>query len=522
MKIVTGEEAKNGLMKGVELITKAVKSTLGPKGGVVILETGYGNPVVTKDGVTVAKHIELNDSIQDQAARILKQAAINTVNKVGDGTTTTIVLADAIIKEGFSLMKEGVKAITIKRELEAALPILQKVLDKLTIPVDSHLKSIATISTNNDETLGNTISEVFEKVGKDGLVKVMPSERNKIEIEYTKGSEYENGYIHPAFMTNEVSRKAEYKDIAVLVLSGKLTKDSLLESIFTYTGVENKPLLVIANEIDNEAYSLLVYNRQRLNLPLVVTVAPSFGDTRKDLMKDIAVLTGTQVFEAKSIYRLVSTELGHAESLIVTDETQTIIGGKGLETEAFEEHIKLIEARENELTEKVDKDFLKKRISWLLGKVAMINVGATTDAERNEIKDRVDDAVAAVTSAMEGGILPGGGSTLHFLSRFEYSNYDFEEVYQIGVIAKRILSQALKAPMYALLTNANYDLSQLPVYIDGTKFNAGINVLTNTPCYDMIKEGIVDPAQVSKIALESAISVANVILTTECVIVNEK
>lgn len=521
MRIAHNKAARERLISGVRKLSKTVKSTLGPKGGTVILQTNFGSPTVTKDGVTIAKHIVLNDSVENQAVQIVKQAAVNTVNKVGDGTTTTTVLAEAIINEGLRFIEEGVRPIVIKRELDAALPVILERLDHYTAPADLHLKSIATISTNNDEVLGGMISDVFNKVGKEGLVKVMPSERNKIDIEYTTGSEYENGYINPVFMTNEVSRKAEYKDISVLVLSGKLTKDSLLESIFTYTGIEHKPLYVIVNEIDNEAYSLLIYNRQKLGLPLVVTVAPSFGDTRKDLMKDIAVLTGTQVYEAKSIYKIESNGLGHADAIIVTDESQTIIGGRGLNTDEFNAHVELINAREAESAEKVDKDFLKKRVSWLLGKVAIINVGATTDAERNELKDRIDDAVAAVTAAMEGGILPGGGSTLYHLSRFEFNNYDFEAIPKIGMVARRILSQALKAPMHTLLANANFDISTLPKYLDTNTFNKGVNVLTNEMCYDLTKEGIVDPAQVTKIALESAISVANIILTTEAVITNE-
>lgn len=509
MKTLHGHAARKAIKNGVDIIADAVKVTLGPKGNNVLIQNLYGAPSSTKDGVTVAKALDLDNPVFDMGAQLIKEAAAQTVDQVGDGTTTVTVLTQALLANGFSLVDKGVKSIEIKRRWLENLDIVVGRLNKDAIPVKDNLdllKSVAKISANNDEYIGNLIADTFEKIGEDGAVKVVTSSTNKVDVVITNGSTYDNGYITPHFVTDETTMRAEYSDANIMIVNGRLTKGELFFEALHFA--QENPLLIICDEIDNESLSLAVLNAQQAGLKLVIVVSPGFGDARRSLLQDIAITTGatilnpTNMKETEGRLRLA---LGSASNIIVTKDDFCIINGKNYASEAITGYVDNLKTTRSLLEEKADINFIDKRIASLIGKVATIKVGANSEIEMKELKDRIDDAVSAVAAALEEGVVIGGGNQLAI-----YAN-NLEDIKSLTEIDKAYFN-ALMAPWVCIMSNASLECSK---YYGSTDriMNVADGIMT-----DPIEAGIVDPMKVTKIALTTATSIAATVLTTECLI----
>ncbi|MFQ5493205.1 MAG: chaperonin GroEL [Candidatus Dojkabacteria bacterium] len=517
-QIIFDEEARKQLKEGVDMLADAVKITLGPKGRNVLLEKSFGAPHITKDGVTIAKEIDLEDNMHNAGAQILKEAATKTVDRAGDGTTTAVVLAQAIISAGFKNIAAGANPMEIRVGIEKGIADLIAELKKMAKEVKGkeEIKKVAVVSANGDEEIGEHIAEVMHEVGREGVITVEEGQTFGIKTEYKEGMRFDKGYISPYFVTNTDDLTAEIKDAYILITDGKISavKDMLpvIEKI-AQTG--KKDIVIIAEDVEGEALATLIVNKLKGILNVVSVKAPAFGDRRKEMLQDIAILTGGSVISEEVGKTLENTEvedLGRADKIIVGKEETTIIGGKGSAADV-KDRISLIKKEISATDSDYDKEKLQERLAKLSGKVAVIEVGAATEVEMKERKDRLDDALQATRAAVEEGVVPGGGVALiDSRDALKSTKVDGDEK-----IAIDILMRALEEPARLIAENAGKEGSVVVSKIGSGK---GYNARTDK-FVDMIAEGILDPVKVTRLALENAASVAMLLLTTESVVVDK-
>ncbi|EDM23492.1 chaperonin GroEL [Caminibacter mediatlanticus TB-2] len=521
-EIVYSDKARNELLAGVEKLADAVRVTMGPKGRNVLLQRSFGAPHITKDGVSVAKEIELKDPVENMGAQLVKEVASKTADEAGDGTTTATVLAHAIFKEGLKYITAGANPIAVKRGMDAATKAIIEELKKMSKPVENkeQIAQVATISANNDKKIGELIAEAMDKVGKDGVITVEEGKSLEDELEVVEGMQFDRGYLSPYFVTNPDKMVAEYEDAYILLYDKKISnmKDllPLLEQLVQQGG--NKPLLIIAEDVDGEALATLVVNKLRGVLNVVAVKAPGFGDRRKAMLQDIAILTGGQVISeelGRTLESATLADLGQAGRIVVDKENTTIVDGKG-DKAAIEARINQIKKEIEETTSDYDREKLQERLAKLSGGVAVIKVGAATETEMKEKKDRVDDALSATKAAVEEGIVIGGGSAiLKAAKKAEVESVDPDE--QIGI---DIIKRAVKAPIKQIASNAGYEPGVVVMTVENGDENLGFNAATGE-YVDMFEAGIIDPTKVERIALQNATSVGGLLLTTEAAVTEE-
>ena len=522
-KITFSKEARNKLADGVDKLANAVTATLGPSGRNVIIEQDMGMPVSTKDGVTVAKSIELKDKVENLGAQIVKQASIKTAEQAGDGTTTSTLLAQSILNDGIDRMKAGSNAVDIKRGIDKAVKDVVKYLDEQSkdITDEEQLKQIATISANNDTEVGELISTAMDKVGQDGVVTIEESKTGETYLETVEGMQFNRGYKSPYFVTDNNTMTAVLQNPLILITDKRLNAVKELLPILEGVSQQNKSLLVIADDIDGEALSTMVVNKMRGILPVVAVKAPEFGDRKKAMLVDIATLTGGTVVSTEKGMRLdkfQSEWLGKANKVTVTKDTATIIDALGSQ-EALEQRVQEIRTQIDETTSPYEKEKLQERLAKFMGGIAIVHVGGHTEVEMKEKKDRVEDALHATKAAIEEGILPGGGIALLNASKLLVGQIDqLENDEQTGY---DIIISALERPFYKILENAGYENSNIgdieSRIITENDFWFGYNP-REEDFFNMFKEGIIDPTKVTRLALENAASVAGTLLITEAVV----
>ena len=524
-KIVSfGSEARSSLQEGLDILANAVKATLGPRGRHAAIERGYGPPLITKDGVTVARSIELEDRLQNMGASLVKSVASSTNALAGDGTTTATVLAQAIYTEGSKMVAAGHNPVLIKRGIDMAVEIVTAKLKEISVDVsnESMLNSIAIISANNDLKLGGMIGEVVASVGEDGLISVEESAGVETSVSYSDGLSFDRGYITPAFSTNLEKMVTELENPFVLIYDGRISKTSDLMPVMEAVSETGRPLLVIAQTVESEALETLVLNKARKSLISCAVRAPGFGDIRRDILGDLATVCSGTVFSNETSNQLRGVTLamlGQARRITVSRDSTTIIDGAG-EQNAVDDRANTIRCRMATAgLETYEVAAFKQRLSWLLGSVAIFKVGGVSETEVKEKKDRVEDAINAVKAAIEEGVVPGGGAALlHCVSSLELAKKSggltTEEVVGIEVIAN-----AIKAPFSQILTNAgvNYHLHMENI-ISSESNVIGFNALHVRMEDDMIEAGIIDPVKVVRTALENAASSSGILLTTEVTI----
>ena len=529
-KITFSKDARNKLADGVDKLANAVTATLGPSGRNVIIEQDMGNPVSTKDGVTVAKSIVLKDKVENLGAQIVKQASIKTAEQAGDGTTTSTLLAQSILSEGLDRMKQGSNAVDIKRGIDDAVKDIVNYLsvESKDVTKEDQLKQIATISANNDTEVGELISAAMDNVGSDGVVAIEESKTGETYLETVEGMQFNRGYKSPYFVTDNNSMQAILNDPYVLITDKKLQHVKELLPILEAVSSQNKSLLLIADDIGGEALSTLVVNKMRGILPVVAVNAPEFGDRRKDMLQDIAVLTGATVVSSEKGMRLDKFDtnwLGKANKVTVGKDQTTIVDAQG-EPDAIEVRVQEIKSQIEETTSPYDKQKLQERLSKFVGGVALVHVGGLTEIEMKEKKDRVDDALHATKAAIEEGILPGGGvallnSALWLTDSLSNELDDSPRPQGDRAIGYDIVIKACERPFYKILKNAGYSYDQIgdieSVIKSRGEFWFGYNP-REEDFFDMFKEGIIDPTKVTRLALENAASVAGTLLITEAVV----
>ena len=513
------EDARQRVRKGVETLSKAVQVTLGPKGRNVVLDKSFGAPHITKDGVTVAKEIALEDKYENIGAQIVKEVASKTADNAGDGTTTATVLAESIFVEGLKSLSAGSNPILLKRGIDKAVAKIVGELKQKSKPINSNkeIAQVATISANNDIEIGALIAKAMEKVGKDGVVTVEEGKTLETELDVVEGMNFDRGYINPYFITDIDKQEAILEDPAILICDKKISSMKELLPILKATIESGKALLIIAEDIDGEALATLVVNRLRAGLKVCAIKAPGFGDRRKEMLRDIAILTGSEVISEEAGHKLENTtveQLGSAKKIVVKKDDTTIISGCG-ETNEIQSRKEQIRKQIETSTSDYDREKLQERLAKLAGGVAVINVGAATEVEMKEKKDRVDDALHATKAAVEEGILPGGGSALvhciDFLSSLENELLGDEKV---GV---SIIKKAIEAPIRIIASNAGEEGSVIFHKVRSGNETFGWDALTGTYT-DMVEAGIIDPTKVVRSALQNAASVASLLLTTEAVV----
>ena len=522
-KITFSKDARNKLADGVDKLADAVTATLGPSGRNVIIEQDMGMPVSTKDGVTVAKSIELKNKVENLGAQIVKQASIKTAEQAGDGTTTSTLLAQAILTDGLNFMKKGQNAVDIKRGIDKAVKDVVTYLEDKSkeITDEEQLKQIATISANNDTEIGELISTAMDKVGQDGVVTIEESKTGETYLETVEGVQFDRGYKSPYFVTDNSTMTAVLQSPYVLITDKRLNSVKELLPVLESVSQQSKSLLIIADDIDGEALSTMVVNKMRGILNCAVVKAPSFGDRKKDMLEDIAILTGGTVVSTEKGMRLDKFQgewLGKANKVTITKETTTIIDAKGDE-ESITNRVEDIKTLIDETNSPYEKEKLQERLATFIGGVAIVHVGGMTEVEMKEKKDRVEDALHATKAALEEGILPGGGIALLNASMLLVDQIgDLEGDEQTGY---DIIISALERPFYKILLNAGYtngDIGDIELKIkeDGD-FWYGYNP-REQDYFNMFKEGIIDPTKVTRLALENAASVAGTLLITEAVV----
>lgn len=515
-------EARNRMKKGVDALADAVKVTLGPKGRNVVIEKKFGAPAVTKDGVSVAKEIELKDPIENMGAQMVKEVASKTADVAGDGTTTATVLAQAIISEGLKNVAAGANPMDLKRGIDKATAAIVENLKSQSEKVgnDNHkIQQVATISANNDHTIGSLIAEAMKKVGNEGVITVEEAKGTDTTVEVVEGMQFDRGYLSPYFVTNTEKMQVELQNPYILIYEKKIStlKDVLpiLEGVMQ----SGRPLLIIAEDVDGEALATLVVNKLRGSLKIAAVKAPGFGDRRKEMLQDIAVLTGGIVISEDQGYKLENATLdylGQAESVTIDKDNTTLVGGKG-EKSAIDGRVNQIKAQIETSTSDYDKEKLQERLAKLSGGVAVLYVGASTEVEMKEKKDRVDDALHATRAAVEEGIVPGGGvAFIRAVSSIE--NLTGENDDETTGIA--IVRRALEEPIRQIVANAGLEGSIVVQKIREGKGDFGFNA-RNESYENMMAAGVIDPTKVSRVALENAASIASMLLTTECVIADE-
>ena len=519
-QIIFDATARNALKRGVDTLANAVKVTLGPKGRNVLIEKSYGAPTITKDGVTVAKEIELENRLENIGAQMLKEVASKTSDVAGDGTTTATVLAQAIMTQGLRSVTAGSNPMDLKRGIERAVEAIVADLATQSREVDGKqdISQVATISSNNDGTIGELIADAFERVGKDGVITVEEAKGLETELEVVEGMQFDRGYLSPYFVTDSEGMAAELEDARILIHDKKISSMNDLLPILEKAAQTGHPLLIIAENIEGEALATLVVNKLRGTLKVAAVKAPGFGDRRKAMLEDLAVLTGATVVSEEKGYRLENATLdylGTASRITIDKDTTTIVDGAGKDAE--------IKARVNQIRQQVDnstsdydRDKLQERLAKLSGGVAVLKVGAATEPEMKEKKARVEDALHATRAAIEEGVLPGGGvaylRALHVLDNLDVENQDQE----IGV---SIVRRALESPLHQIASNAGLEGSLVVEHVKGGNDDFGYNARTDV-YGPLLEQGVLDPTKVARSALENAASVAGLLLTTESVIAN--
>ena len=514
-------DVRSKMKSGVDALANAVKVTLGPKGRNVVIDKKYGAPQVTKDGVTVAKEIELEDRFENMGAQMVKEVASKTNEQAGDGTTTATVLAQAIINVGIKNVTAGANPLDLKRGIDKAVATVVDDLRKRSHEVGddfSKVEQVGTISANNDAYIGKLIADAMSKVKKDGVITVEEAKGTDTEVKVVEGMQFDRGYISPYFMTNSDKMEAELNNPLILVTDRKISSMKDLLPILEPIAREGKELLVIAEDVDGEALTTLVVNRLRGALKVAAVKAPGFGDRRKEMLQDIATLTGAVVVSEERGFTLENTTpdmLGKAEKVTITKENTTIVGGAG-NKEDIQDRVNLIRSQIEVATSEYDKEKLKERLGKLSGGVAVLYVGATTEVEMKEKKDRVEDALNATRAAVEEGYLPGGGvAYIRAISALEGLKGDNEDE-TTGI---RIVARAIEEPLRQIALNAGVDGSVIIQKIKEGTGDYGYNARTSE-FVNMYDAGVIDPTKVARVALENAASVAGMFLTTECGIVD--
>jgi chaperonin GroEL len=515
-------DARAALKRGVDQLAEAVKVTLGPKGRNVVIDKKFGAPTVTKDGVTVAKEVELADPLENMGAQMVKEVATKTSDNAGDGTTTATVLAQAIYREGLKNVTAGANPMAIKRGIDKAVQAVVDDLKKISVPTSGkkEIAQVGSISANNDKEIGDLIAEAMEKVGKDGVITVEEAKGLATELETVDGMQFDRGYLSPYFITDAEKMEAVLEDAYLLIHDKKVSSMKDLLPILEKVAQTGKPLLIIAEDIEGEALATLVVNKLRGTLKICGVKAPGFGDRRKAMLEDIAILTKGQVISEEVGFKLenaVLTDLGRAKRIVVDKDNTTIIDGAG-ETDKIKGRIKEIEVAIDKSTSDYDKEKLQERKAKLAGGVAVINVGAATESEMKEKKARVEDALHATRAAVEEGIVPGGGVAF-IRAQASLKSIKLAEDEQIGV---DIIRRAIEEPIRMIVYNAGGEGSIVVEKVRASKDrNFGYNALTDT-YEDLVVAGVIDPTKVARTALQNAASIASLLLTTEAVVVEKK
>ena len=516
-EIKYSEKAREKMMKGVDILANAVKVTLGPKGRNVLIEKSWGSPKTTKDGVTVAKEIDLEDKFENMGAQMVKEVASKTSDVAGDGTTTATILAQAIYREGSKLVAAGSNPMAIKRGIEKAVEIVVEELKKISKPTKERkeIAQVGTISANNDSTIGNIISEAMEKVGKEGVITVEEAKAMETTLEIVEGMQFDRGYLSPYFVTNAEKMEAHLEEPYILLHEKKISSMKDLLPILEQIAKTGKPLLIVAEDVEGEALATLVVNKLRGTLKCTAVKAPGFGDRRKAMLGDIAVLTGGQVISEDLGIKLENVtlkDLGTAKRITVDKDNTTIVDGAG-SGKSIQGRVKQIRTQIEDTTSDYDKEKLQERLAKLIGGVAVISVGAATEIEMKEKKDRVEDALNATRAAVEEGIVAGGGvAYIRAMKALEKAEFPGEE--QLGV---KLVKRALEEPVRQIANNAGFEGSVVVQHVMKGKGNFGFNAETGK-YEDLILAGIVDPTKVTRFALQNAASVAGLLMTTEAMV----
>ena len=519
-ELTFGDDAREDLLNGVEVLANAVSATLGPKGRTVVIENSYGSPTVTKDGVSVAKQVELEDPVMNAGAQMVKEAASKTNDEAGDGTTTSTVLAHAILKEGYKKIANGANPIELKRGIDKTVSKVVEYLKEESRPVSGNdeIAQVGTISANNDASIGKMIAEAMDKVGQNGVITVEEGKTAETQLDVVEGMRFDRGYASPYFVTNSEKMTAELDDPFILLYDRKISNMKDILPLLEQTMGMDRTMLIIAEDVDGEALSTLVVNKVRGTLKVATVKAPGFGAKRIEQLEDMAVLIGATVITQKvglSLEDATLDHLGTAGRVIITKNDTTIVNGHGSE-EAVQERIKDVASQIDSSDSEYDKEQLQSRLAKLSGGVAVIRIGAGSEIEMKEKKDRLDDALNATKAAVEEGIIAGGGTILRGYQHFEDDIYENED----QILGRDIVLKACKAPFESILENAglNPEVIWNKIVTTGDGTSSGYDVRTETVLEDMVDVGIIDPVKVTRIALEKAASVAGTMLTTECVI----
>jgi chaperonin GroEL len=516
-QLVFDEVARHSLLKGVQKLARAVTATLGPKGRNVVLDKKFGSPTVTKDGVTVAKEIELEDPYENMGAQMVREVASKTSDAAGDGTTTATVLAEAIFREGLKNVTAGASPISLQRGIQKAVDAAVEQLAKIAKRVKDkeEIKQVATVSANWDTTIGEIIADAMDKVGKDGTITVEEAKSIETTLDVVEGMQFDKGYLSPYFVTNAESMETRMDDPYILIFEKKISNLKDMLPLLEKVAKSGKSLLIIAEEVEGEALATLVVNKLRGTLQVCAVKAPGFGDRRKAMMEDIAILTGGRFISEDIGIKLESVgleDMGRAKSVVVDKENTTIVEGNGKSSD-IQGRVNQIRRQIEETTSDYDREKLQERLAKLAGGVAVINVGAATETEMKEKKARVEDALHATRAAVEEGIVPGGGvALLRCIGAIDALKLEGDE--QIGV---DIVKRAIEAPLRSLTSNAGVEGSIIVQEVKRRKNNEGYNVATGA-FEDLVKAGVVDPKKVTRSALQNAASIAGLLLTTECLI----
>jgi chaperonin GroEL len=517
-QLLFDKDARAALLRGVNILANTVKVTLGPKGRNVVLEKSFGSPTVTKDGVTVAKEIELKDKFENLGAQMVKEVASKTSEVAGDGTTTATVLAQAIYKEGSKLLAAGHNPMALKRGIDQAVEVVVAELKKISVPTKGkkEIAQVGTISANGDETIGNIIADAMEKVGKEGVITVEEAKGLETTLDVVEGMQFDRGYLSPYFVTDPDRMEAVLENPYILIHEDKIGVMKDLLPVLELVAREGKPLLIIAEDVEGEALATLVVNKLRGTLKVCAVKAPGFGDRRKAMLEDIAVLTGGKMIAKELGLKLEGVkpaDLGKAKRIVIDKDNSTIIDGAGKKAD-IEGRVKTMRAQIEDTTSDYDKEKLQERLAKLVGGVAVINVGSATETEMKEKKARVEDALHATRAAVEEGIVPGGGvAYIRCLKALEKMKLEGEERFGVDIVKR-----AIEEPIRQIAENGGMEGSIVVDKVkNGGEGSYGYNAATDE-YGDLVKAGVIDPTKVSRIALTNAASVASLLLTTECMI----
>ncbi|MCH8946923.1 MAG: chaperonin GroEL [Acidobacteria bacterium] len=516
-QVIYGDDSRQAILRGVNLLADAVKITLGPKGRNVVLDKKFGAPQITKDGVTVAKEIELKDPLQNMGAQLVREVASKTSDVAGDGTTTATVLAQCIFREGVKAVSAGANPMALKRGIEKAVESVTETIKKISKDVSGDaVAQVATISANNDKPIGNIIAEAMKKVGKDGVITVEESRTMDTTLDVVEGMQFDRGYLSPYFVTDPERMEVKLEDAYILIHEKKISSMKDLLPLLEQTARSGKPLLIISEDVEGEALATLVVNKLRGTLQICAVKAPGFGDRRKAMLDDIATLTGGKVIAEEVGFKLENVktdDLGRAKKITIDKDNTTLIEGAG-KSDAIEGRVKQIRTQIEETTSDYDREKLQERLAKLVGGVAVIKVGAATETELKEKKARVEDAMHATKAAVEEGIVPGGGiAFIRAISSLDKVKFDGDE--QIGA---NIVRRALEEPLRQIVNNAGGEGAIVVARVkDAKETNFGFNAET-AEYGDLTKQGVIDPAKVTRLALQNAASIAALMLTTEALV----